>query len=56
MEIRQTGDEEYLRMTKFWGRLFVINFVIGVITGISLEFKFGYSVGNEYQGRCTPEV
>jgi cytochrome d ubiquinol oxidase subunit I len=35
------GDEMYLRMAKFWGRLFVINFVLGVVTGITLEFQFG---------------
>lgn len=37
----RTGDETYLRMTKFWGRLFVINFVMGVVTGIVMEFQFG---------------
>lgn len=35
------GDEIYLRMTKFWGKLFVINFAVGVVTGIVLEFQFG---------------
>ena len=37
----KTGDETYLRMTKFWGKIFLINFVIGVVTGITLEFQFG---------------
>ena len=37
----RTGDETYLRMTKFWGKLFVINFVLGVVTGLTLEFQFG---------------
>ena len=37
----QTRDEEYLRMTKFWGKLFLINFAIGVVTGIVQEFQFG---------------
>jgi len=37
----RTGDELYLRMTKFWGKLFVINFAVGVVTGIVLEFQFG---------------
>ncbi len=36
-----TGDEEFKRMTKFWGKLFVINFALGVVTGITLEFQFG---------------
>ena len=37
----RTGVEEYKRMAKFWGKLFVINFAIGVVTGITLEFQFG---------------
>ena len=37
----RTGNEVYLRMTKFWGKIFVINFAIGVVTGITLEFQFG---------------
>jgi cytochrome d ubiquinol oxidase subunit I len=37
----RTGDETYLRMTKFWGKLFLINFALGVVTGITLEFQFG---------------
>ena len=37
----KTGDESYLRMTKFWGKLFLINFAVGVVTGITLEFQFG---------------
>jgi cytochrome d ubiquinol oxidase subunit I len=43
METRyvRTGDETYLRMTKFWGKLFLINFALGVVTGITLEFQFG---------------
>lgn len=43
METRyaRTGDEDYLKMTKFWGRLFLINFALGVVTGITLEFQFG---------------
>lgn len=37
----RSGDEEYKRMTKFWGKLFVLNFALGVVTGITLEFQFG---------------
>lgn len=37
----RTGDELYLRMTKFWGKIFLVNFAIGVVTGITLEFQFG---------------
>ncbi|MBI2353682.1 MAG: cytochrome ubiquinol oxidase subunit I [Deltaproteobacteria bacterium] len=36
-----TGDETWLRMTKFWGKLFLINFALGVVTGITMEFQFG---------------
>jgi len=35
------GDEIYKRMTKFWGKLFLINFAMGVVTGIVMEFQFG---------------
>jgi cytochrome d ubiquinol oxidase subunit I len=37
----KTGEEIYLRMTKFWGKLFLLNFAVGVVTGITLEFQFG---------------
>jgi cytochrome bd ubiquinol oxidase subunit I len=37
----RTGDATWKRMTKFWGKLFVINFAIGVATGIVQEFQFG---------------
>lgn len=37
----KTGDRKYLDMTKFWGKLFLINFAMGVVTGITLEFQFG---------------
>ena len=37
----RTGDETYLRMAKFWGKLFLINFALGIVTGITLEFQFG---------------
>ncbi len=36
-----SGDELYLKMTKFWGKLFLINFALGVVTGITMEFQFG---------------
>ncbi len=37
----RTGDEKYKQMTKFWGKLFLINFAMGVVTGIVQEFHFG---------------
>lgn len=42
----RTGDEEWKRLTKFWMRLFGINFAIGVATGIILEFEFGTNWSN----------
>lgn len=36
-----TGRQIYKDMTKFWGKLFAINFAMGVTTGITLEFQFG---------------
>ncbi|AWI29896.1 cytochrome ubiquinol oxidase subunit I [Streptomyces tirandamycinicus] len=37
----RTGKEKYLRATKFWGKLFLINIAMGVVTGIVQEFQFG---------------
>ncbi len=37
----RTGRDDHKRMTKFWGKLFVINFAMGVVTGIVQEFQFG---------------
>jgi len=37
----RTNNPVYKRMTKFWGKLFIINFAMGVVTGIVLEFQFG---------------
>jgi cytochrome d ubiquinol oxidase subunit I len=37
----RTGKPEYLRATRFWGKLFLINFAMGVVTGIVQEFQFG---------------
>ncbi|MDN5932002.1 MAG: cytochrome ubiquinol oxidase subunit I [Pseudonocardia sp.] len=37
----RTGKAEYLRATRFFGKLFLINFAMGVVTGIVQEFQFG---------------
>ena len=37
----RTNDEKYKKMAKFWGKLFLINFSIGVATGLVQEFQFG---------------
>src|SRR5215210_6516747 len=36
-----TGNDKYLKMTKFWGKLLLINFAMGVVTGLVQEFQFG---------------
>jgi len=36
-----TGEDVWKRLTKFWGKLFLINFAMGVVTGIVQEFQFG---------------
>jgi cytochrome d ubiquinol oxidase subunit I len=42
----RTGDEKWKKTTKFWMKLFGINFAIGVATGIILEFEFGTNWSN----------
>ena len=42
----RTGDQFWKRTTKFWMRIFGINFAIGVATGIILEFEFGTNWSN----------
>ena len=48
METRyvMTGDEFWKRTTKFWMKLFAVNFAMGVATGIILEFEFGTNWSN----------
>ncbi|WP_213455431.1 cytochrome ubiquinol oxidase subunit I [Rhizomonospora bruguierae] len=48
----RTGRERYLRATRFWGKLFLINFAMGVVTGIVQEFQFGmnWSAYSRYVG------
>ena len=46
------GEEAYLRLTKFFGTLLVINIAIGVVTGLVQEFQFGmnWSAYSRYVG------
>jgi cytochrome d ubiquinol oxidase subunit I len=48
----RTGDEAWLRLTRFFGTLFLINFAIGVATGLVQEFEFGmnWSVYSRFVG------
>ncbi|MFI6264529.1 cytochrome ubiquinol oxidase subunit I [Micromonospora sp. NPDC051006] len=36
-----TGNQKFERLTRFWGQLYVINYVLGIATGIVVEFQFG---------------
>ena len=47
-----TGKEIYKDMTQFWGKLFGINFALGVMTGLTMEFQFGmnWSYFSHYVG------
>lgn len=42
----KTKNEKYKHMTKFWGKLFLINFAMGVVTGLVQEFQFGMNWSN----------
>ncbi|MFO0861317.1 MAG: cytochrome ubiquinol oxidase subunit I [Phycisphaerales bacterium] len=42
----RTGDPQYHAMTRFWSRIFAVNFAMGVATGIVLEFQFGTNWAN----------
>jgi cytochrome d ubiquinol oxidase subunit I len=37
----KTGDEHYNNAARFWAKIFAINFAVGVVTGIPMEFQFG---------------
>jgi cytochrome bd ubiquinol oxidase subunit I len=59
----RTDKPEWLRMTRFWGRVYLINFVLGVATGLVQEFQFGlawsaYSrfVGDVFGSLLAPEA
>jgi len=42
----RTNNPEYKRTAQFWGKLFTINFVLGVVTGLTMEFQFGTNWAN----------
>jgi cytochrome d ubiquinol oxidase subunit I len=41
----KTGDVDYYHHTRFWGKLFLLNFAVGVVSGVPLEFQFGTNWG-----------
>jgi cytochrome bd ubiquinol oxidase subunit I len=42
----RTGDVSWYHHSRFWGRLFILNFSVGVVTGLPLEFEFGTNWAN----------
>ena len=42
----RTGDERYAAAARFWARIFGLNFAVGVVTGIPMEFQFGTNWSN----------
>ena len=48
----RTGDEKYNRAVRFWAKIFGLNFAVGVVTGIPMEFQFGtnWSDFSKYAG------
>ncbi len=48
----RTGDEKYARAARFWAKIFGLNFSVGVVTGIPMEFQFGTNWGafSKYSG------
>jgi cytochrome bd-type quinol oxidase subunit 1 len=48
----RSDDVRYLQMTKFWGRLLLINFATAVVTGIVQEFQFGMNWSDHSRFVC----
>jgi cytochrome d ubiquinol oxidase subunit I len=48
----RTGDEKYHQAARFWAKIFGLNFAVGVVTGIPIEFQFGTNWGgfSKYAG------
>ncbi|MBS2033701.1 cytochrome ubiquinol oxidase subunit I [bacterium] len=42
----RSGDEKYNRAARFWAKIFGVNFAVGVVTGIPMEFQFGTNWSN----------
>jgi cytochrome d ubiquinol oxidase subunit I len=52
------GDESYNEVARFWGRIFALNFAMGVVTGIPMEFQFGtnWSRFSSYSGEVVAQA
>ena len=48
----RTGDEQYNKAARFWAKIFGLNFAVGVVTGIPMEFQFGtnWAAFSKYAG------
>ena len=48
----KTGDEKYNQAVRFWAKIFGLNFAVGVVTGIPMEFQFGtnWAAFSKYSG------
>jgi cytochrome d ubiquinol oxidase subunit I len=48
----RTGDEQYAAAGRFWAKIFGLNFAVGVVTGIPMEFQFGtnWAAFSKYAG------
>lgn len=52
------GDEKYLRATRFWTKIFAVSFILGVVSGIPMEFQFGtnWAVFSTYSGNIIAQL
>ena len=50
----RTGEERYNQAARFWAKIFGVNFAVGVVTGIPMEFQFGtnWADCSRYARRC----
>src|SRR5207237_9126481 len=54
----RTGDDKYNQAVRFWAKIFGLNFAVGVVTGVLMEFQFGRTGSNsaKYAARVTGQT
>ena len=54
----KTGEERYVKAARFWAKIFGLNFAVGVLTGIPMEFQFGTNWANfsKYAGHIVGQT
>src|SRR5882724_7949475 len=54
----KTGEERYAKAARFWAKIFGLNFAVGVLTGIPMEFQFGTNWANfsKYAGHIVGQT